>query len=168
MLHIVKPAALGAQRASVSVDFWQVDGAEDSLARYARQAICAELTGSDTCTVCGITVRSSIPILALCRRLIKAGCDPATRLEAYRGGVLCLHVRSIGEGAQLRLAEIFLSNAKAGSHSDAAAKDSAVVCSIALQLNVPVETIRKALLRDPRGNAASPLGTALDLIASAS
>jgi len=169
MLHIVKPAAIGARRASVSVNIWQPDGPEDSPSQVSPQAaIRAELIGPDACTARGITVRSSIPILALCRRLIKAGCDPATRLEAYRGGVLCLHVRSIGEGAQLRLAEIFLSNAKAGSHSDAAAKDSAVVCSIALQLNVPVETIRKALLRDPRGNAASPLGTALDLIASAS
>ena len=32
------------------------------------------------------------------------------------------------------LAEIFISNGKAGSGSDTAAKDSAVVCSIALQL----------------------------------
>jgi ribonucleoside-diphosphate reductase alpha chain len=60
------------------------------------------------------------------------------------------------------LAEIFLSNAKAGSHSDAAAKDSAVVCSLALQHGVPVETIRHALLRDPHGNPSSPLGCALD------
>jgi ribonucleoside-diphosphate reductase alpha chain len=66
-----------------------------------------------------------------------------------------------------RLAEIFLGNAKAGSHSDAAAKDSAVVCSIALQHGVPLETIRKALLRDPRGNPSSPLGMALDIIARA-
>jgi hypothetical protein len=65
-----------------------------------------------------------------------------------------------------RLAEIFLSNAKAGSHSDSAAKDSAVVCSIALQYGVPVETIRKALLRDPHGAASSPLGVALDLLAA--
>jgi hypothetical protein len=64
-----------------------------------------------------------------------------------------------------RLAEIFLSNCKAGSHSDAAAKDSGVVCSIALQHNVPVETIRRALLRDARGNPSSPLGAALDIIA---
>jgi hypothetical protein len=64
-----------------------------------------------------------------------------------------------------RLAEIFLSNAKAGSHSDAAARDSAVICSLALQHNVPLETIRKALLRDPRGIASSPLGIALDIIA---
>jgi len=63
------------------------------------------------------------------------------------------------------LAEIFLSTAKAGSHSDSAAKDSAVVASIALQYGVPLETITHALLRDATGRAASPLGRALDLIA---
>ena len=62
------------------------------------------------------------------------------------------------------LAEIFLSNGKAGSDSDAAARDSAVVCSIALQHGTPVDVIRKALLRDPRGVASSPLGVALDLL----
>src|SRR4029077_17567408 len=41
------------------------------------------------------------------------------------------------------LAEIFLGNGRAGSDIDAAAKDSAVVCSIALQFGVPVEVIRK-------------------------
>jgi ribonucleoside-diphosphate reductase alpha chain len=64
-----------------------------------------------------------------------------------------------------RLAEIFLTNHKTGSDADAAARDSAVVCSIALQHGTPVETIRKALLRDARGVASSPLGTALDIIA---
>ena len=63
------------------------------------------------------------------------------------------------------LAEIFISNAKSGSHSDSAAKDSAVVCSICLQYGVPVEVIRHALLRDSRGVASSPLGAALDHIA---
>src|ERR1700731_3347295 len=63
-----------------------------------------------------------------------------------------------------RLAEIFISNAKAGSHSDSAAKDSAVVCSIALQYGVPVDVIRRALLRDSHGVASSPLGVALDRI----
>ena len=62
------------------------------------------------------------------------------------------------------IAEIFIGNAKAGSHSDAAAKDAAVVCSIALQFGVPLEVIRKALLRDSAGRPSSPLGTALDLI----
>jgi hypothetical protein len=66
-----------------------------------------------------------------------------------------------------RFAEIFISNAKCGSHSDSAAKDAAVVCSIALQHGVPVDVIRHALLRDAQGRASSPLGCALDLIAGA-
>jgi hypothetical protein len=63
------------------------------------------------------------------------------------------------------LAEIFLSNGKCGSDSDAAARDSAVTASIALQFGAPVDVIRRALLRDPRGVASSPLGMALDLLA---
>jgi len=66
------------------------------------------------------------------------------------------------------LAEIFINNSKVGSDSDCAAKDSAVVCSLALQHGVPVDVIRKPLLRDSRGNASSPLGCALDLIAGSS
>jgi hypothetical protein len=64
------------------------------------------------------------------------------------------------------LTEIFLGNAKAGSHSDSAAKDSAVVCSIALQYGVPLEIIRRALMRNADGSASGPLTAALDLIAS--
>jgi ribonucleoside-diphosphate reductase alpha chain len=78
------------------------------------------------------------------------------------------YTATISRYADGRLAEIFLGNAKAGSHSDAAAKDSAVVCSIALQHGVPLDTIRKALLRDARGNPSSPLGAALDIIAGQS
>jgi len=66
------------------------------------------------------------------------------------------------------LAEIFLGNGRAGSDVDAAAKDSAVVASIALQYGVPVNVIRKALLRDVQGRASSPLGRALDLIVGSS
>jgi hypothetical protein len=63
-----------------------------------------------------------------------------------------------------RLAEIFITNHKVGSDADAAAKDSAVVCSIALQHGVPAETIRNALLRDAQNNPSSPLGMALDIL----
>jgi hypothetical protein len=66
------------------------------------------------------------------------------------------------------LAEVFLGNGRAGSDVDAAAKDSAVVCSIALQYGVPVNVIRKALLRDVHGRASSPLGHALDLVVGGS
>jgi ribonucleoside-diphosphate reductase alpha chain len=66
------------------------------------------------------------------------------------------------------LAEIFLSNGKAGSQSDTNAKDAAIVASIALQYGVPVDVFRGAVLRDARGVASSPLGVALDLIAGPS
>src|SRR5690349_7273365 len=73
------------------------------------------------------------------------------------------YVASIGRFADGRLAEIFLTNHKAGSHADTAARDSAVVCSIALQHGVPLDVIRKALMRDSHG---SPLAAALDLLAA--
>jgi hypothetical protein len=75
------------------------------------------------------------------------------------------YVATISRFEDGRLAEIFLTNHKAGSQADTNAKESAVVCSIALQFGVPVDIIRKALLRDGRGKASSPLGLALDLLA---
>ena len=63
-----------------------------------------------------------------------------------------------------RLAEVFINNHKAGSAAGIMASDLAVVCSIALQHGVPVEVIRRALMRDAQGRATSPLGVALDLL----
>ena len=64
-----------------------------------------------------------------------------------------------------KLAEIFLSNGRAGSDVDAAARDSAILCSLCLQHGAHIETLRRALLRDAQGRASSPLGAALDLLA---
>jgi ribonucleoside-diphosphate reductase alpha chain len=64
-----------------------------------------------------------------------------------------------------RLAEVFLACTKSGSQSDLAARDAAIVCSVALQFGADEEAIRHALLRDANGAAASPLGAALDLLA---
>jgi hypothetical protein len=64
-----------------------------------------------------------------------------------------------------RPAEIFLSNGKAGSGSDTNARDSAVVASLALQYGVPLDVIRRALMRDAQGRPSGPLAEALDLIA---
>jgi hypothetical protein len=71
---------------------------------------------------------------------------------------------TIGRYADGRIAEIFLTNHKAGSHAGVMASDAAVVASIALQHGVPLDVIRKALMRDPRGNPSGPLGVALDRI----
>jgi hypothetical protein len=64
-----------------------------------------------------------------------------------------------------RIGELFLSNTKPSSQSDVNARDASVAASLALQFGCPLETLRRALLRDARGNASSPLGAALDLLA---
>src|SRR2546430_8285592 len=78
----------------------QQQGGED-----APSEIQAEMSGSNTCSALGLTVRGHAPVLKLCRALVQAGHDPARPLRAYRGGVLCLSVRSIGEGAKLTVAD---------------------------------------------------------------
>jgi hypothetical protein len=66
--------------------------------------IRAELSGADTCSsALGITAKSDAPVLALCRKLVDAGHEPNTPLEAYRGDMLALRVKSIGQGAQLQV-----------------------------------------------------------------
>jgi hypothetical protein len=52
------------------------------------------------------------------------------------------YVASIGRFADGALAEVFLTNGKCGSDADTAARDGAVVASIALQYGVPLEVIR--------------------------
>ena len=44
-------------------------------------------------------------MLRICRKLIQAGHDPAMSAEAWRGETLCLHIRSIGEAAELSISE---------------------------------------------------------------
>jgi hypothetical protein len=61
------------------------------------------------------------------------------------------------------IGELFLNNHRVNSHADVNARDAAVICSIALQHNVSIDTIRRALMR----NASGPLGVALDAICGA-
>jgi hypothetical protein len=68
-------------------------------AQASVKPIRAELSGSDTCTVLGITVRGHAPILLLCHRLIEAGHDPNRPLYTYRDETLCLTISSISAGA---------------------------------------------------------------------
>jgi hypothetical protein len=63
-----------------------------------------------------------------------------------------------------QLAEIFLSNGRAGSDLDAAVRESAVTTSLALQYGCPLDVLRRALLRDSHGRPSTPLGAALDII----
>ena len=114
MLCKVKPAAIGARRASEFVDDQQVSGPEDNPSQTLQQAaargflhvgnwmIRADLIGSDTCIALGLTINSSSPVLALCRALVESGHDTAIALDGYRGDVLCLRVRSIARSPSSR------------------------------------------------------------------
>jgi hypothetical protein len=62
--------------------------------------------------------------------------------------------------------EIFLSNTKPSSQSDSNARDSAVAATLALQFGCPLQSLRRAVLRDANGKASTPLGAALDIIAA--
>ena len=67
--------------------------------------IRADITGSDIAEAAGVRVKASAPVLALCRELLAEGYNPETRLEAFRGTMLCLVVHSIGAGAKLSVDE---------------------------------------------------------------
>jgi hypothetical protein len=69
----------------------------------ARAAITARLDGSDHACAEGISATSPSPVLSLCRQLVAHGYDPDLPLIAVRGETVCLRVRSIGDGAQLRV-----------------------------------------------------------------
>jgi hypothetical protein len=101
MRRIKSPGAVAAQGALET----------DRLGRQIvseinRQApIRATLIGSDRCEANGLSARGYLPVLELCRGLVAAGYNPALPLEAWRGNILCLRVRSIGEGARLTVAD---------------------------------------------------------------
>jgi hypothetical protein len=71
------------------------------------------------------------------------------------------YTATVGRFADGRIGEIFLNNHKSNSAADTNARDSAIVCSIALQCGAHIETIRRALCRDSR-DQGRPLGAALD------
>jgi ribonucleoside-diphosphate reductase alpha chain len=62
------------------------------------------------------------------------------------------------------LAELFLNCSKAGTPVDVAARDSAIVASLALQHGATAEKLRHALTRNGDGSAGGPLAAALDLV----
>src|SRR5579872_2435932 len=72
---------------------------------------------------------------------------------------------TIGFFPDRRPGEIFLNHDSSDSFADVLASDAAIAVSLALQFGCPVETIRHALKRNSQGEAASPIGAALDLLA---
>jgi hypothetical protein len=79
------------------------DEHSDNEALDTTQVLRAELIGNDTCVANKIEARGHSPVLVMCRELLAAGLNPDTALEVFRGAVLALRVRSIGEGAGLEV-----------------------------------------------------------------
>jgi hypothetical protein len=75
-------------------------------------------------------------------------------------------VASVSRFPNGAIAEIFIDEkARCGSTIGTLCKDLAVTFSLAVQSGADPEVIRRALSRDARGNASSPLGVALDILA---
>jgi len=89
---------------------------------------------------------------------------PAETFDVEVGGLR--YTATIGFYPDGRVGEIFLQNHKAASSAGVMASDAAVAASLALQHGTPIDILRHALMRDPRGNASGPLGVVLDKIAS--
>jgi hypothetical protein len=98
--------ALAARRAS-GIDGlgYHVVSKVNRQQTFAQAPIRATLVGSKRCEAEGIVACGYVPVLELCRELIAAGFNPASPLEAWRGQTLCLRVRSIGDAAQLTVAD---------------------------------------------------------------
>jgi hypothetical protein len=82
-------------------------------------------------------------------------------LQFQHGGFT--YVAGIGRFPDGRLAEVFLSAAKTGTALEAAARDAAIVASLALQHGVAPEALQHTLTRDAHGRPATALGELLDL-----
>jgi hypothetical protein len=74
------------------------------------------------------------------------------------------YTAGLGYFADGQLGEIFLNADKVGTAIETAARDSAVVASLALQHGASPEAIRRALSRNENGEASGPLGALLDLL----
>jgi len=61
------------------------------------------LSGSNKASALGLIARGDAPVLKLCRDLLAAGFHPNTPAQAFRGSVLALRIRTVGQGAQLRI-----------------------------------------------------------------
>lgn len=63
-----------------------------------------------------------------------------------------------------RLAEVFISCGKTGTHMQIAMQDSAVAASLALQHGCPAEILKTAFLRTEDSEPAGPMGRLLSIL----
>lgn len=61
--------------------------------------------------------------------------------------------------------EVWLNTSKSGTQAETLARDSAVLLSLALQYGVPIDAMRRAIMRNVDGAPSGPIGKLLDLLA---
>jgi hypothetical protein len=88
---------------------------------------------------------------------------PAETIAFERDG--SKYQMTVGRFPDGRIGEVFLNHDRGDSLLDVLTSDAAIITSIAMQYGAPLDEIRHALKRDIRGEAASPIGAALDRIA---
>lgn len=71
---------------------------------------------------------------------------------------------TIGRFPDGSLAEVFVSNHKAGNASDVAARDAGILVSLCLQHGCDAATIARALSRNTDGTASGVIGAVLNKI----
>jgi hypothetical protein len=91
---------------------------------------------------------------------------PAESFELEVNGLR--YTATVGRFPDGTIGELFLNNHRSDSSADIAARESAIVFSIAIQHGADPQTIRRALCRDSQGRASGPLGAALDAITDGS
>lgn len=84
------------------------------------------------------------------------------------GGLRESHVVTIGFYEDGRIGEVFITGGKSGEAVEAIARDSAVILSLALQFDVPLSIIARAITRDGQGMPQTVVGCIVDLIAKES
>jgi hypothetical protein len=73
------------------------------LPHQSNSTIPATLHGDDVCRAVGLEVRSTSPIIGMCRELVERGYDQELELHAYRNEVLAVIVASIGRAVKLEV-----------------------------------------------------------------
>jgi hypothetical protein len=107
--------------------------------------------------------------ICFCGRRISARVDPPARRTgdnfefSHKGHRYIVSVR-YQTSASVAPVEIFLNSSKVDSDHDMAARDAAILASVALQFGVPLDALAHALGRDPDGTASSPIGKLLDIL----
>jgi hypothetical protein len=142
-LRGMSPADRGDDGRARKLRNWKLRSSKPPKTR-TQVALRAELFGSTAATAADLTATGTAPVLALCRQLLAAGLDPDRALEVYRGAVLALRVRSIGEAAGLEI------NSKA----------SGFICHRAVRPASKVRSNHAAPSKYPRQSARAETGRA--------